>query len=100
MGLTHGDGKHVDHINGDKLDNRRRNLRIVTHKQNMFNRRFKRVAKSGYRGVAQTPRGRWKACIGRKLAYIGTYDTKEEAALAYNTRALEMFQHATLNIIV
>ena len=71
MGLTRGDGKHVDHINGDKLDNRRCNLRIITHKQNMFNRRFKRVAKSGYRGVQKTLSGRWRAYIGRINPHIG-----------------------------
>ena len=98
MGLQKGDGKNIDHVKGDKLDNRRSNLRIVTPNQNMYSRRFKSVSRSGYRGVRQVPSGKWVASIRRKPSYIGTYDTKEQAALAYNKMALTLFEQATLNV--
>lgn len=52
MGLEHGDGLEVDHINHDTLDNRRSNLRIVRQIDNQHNRRAVRVY--------QTPSGRWR----------------------------------------
>lgn len=42
---------HVDHIDGDGLNNTRLNMRVCSHAENMRNRRFNNVAKSGFRGV-------------------------------------------------
>lgn len=78
LGLTHGDGRIGDHINGDKLDNRRANLRVVTPGESSANVRGR--AFSGFRGVYPNKR-RWAAAAkqhGRKI-HLGTYDTPEEA---------------------
>ncbi len=91
--MGHRDGFVVDHINGDPLDNRRRNLRYCTQAQNNMNnsghRRSTRT--SDYKGVHyRKATGRWLACIrtGGKLKHIGSYASELEAARAYNAAAL------------
>lgn len=90
----------IDHINGDKLDNRIENLREVTNAENC--RSFKTpytFAKSKYRGVSPCGR-RWRADIQSKgVRYnLGRYDTKLEAAEAYNRKAVELgFNKEALN---
>lgn len=76
----------VDHINGNKLDNRRSNLRLVTHAENLQNRpSLPRNNTSGHRGVSFSKKGRaWVAQAhqsGRTIV-IGRFHTKEEAATA------------------
>lgn len=74
----------VDHINGDKWDNRKCNLRIVTHADNTKNRKLDKRNKSGYTGVKETKTGMWNAqiyCDGKRIS-LGTYKTKEEAVKA------------------
>lgn len=90
---------HIDHINGDKSDNRLSNLRSVTNQQNMFNRTGHEDNTSGYKGVFKTCSG-YFARVGynNKPHYVGHYRTKEEAALAYNEKALELHgEFARLN---
>lgn len=85
-------GKEVDHINRNKLDNRRENLRFATHSQNVKNVQRK-DCKSGLRGVCwtgQLKKRPWYATAhfqGRQFN-LGRYATKEEAAAAYAA-----FQH-------
>lgn len=91
-------GKVVDHINGDTLDNRKVNLRICDHKDNLRNQKKSKNNKSGYKGVYKA-RNKWRAEI--KDENIGTYNTKEEAALAYNQKAKKIFgEFARLNEII
>ncbi len=92
--------KMVDHINGDTLDNRKSNLRYVSHSQNIFNARGQRDTKSKYKGVS-TSGNKWRAYIkpNGKQIIIGYYDTQEEAAKAYDKEALKHWgEYAFLNI--
>jgi hypothetical protein len=81
LGLGLGDKRIGDHINGDRLDNRRTNLRIVNASQSSSN--VKSRAASGYRGVyPNRARTRWvaKAKFQGKMINLGTYDDPEVAA--------------------
>ena len=93
----------TDHINGNKLDNLRSNLRVVTNQQNVFNNGIRNDNTSGYRGVwYRKDRGRWQAEIkadGKKYS-LGCYNTAAEAAVVYNRKASELFgNNARLNEI-
>jgi hypothetical protein len=93
----------VDHINGDTLNNTRENLRIVSDSISNINRRVFKTNTSGYRGVSyERERSRWRATIkvNGKTTVIGSFRTKEEAALAYNIKAVEIHGvYACLNDI-
>lgn len=81
-------GQIVDHVNGDPLDNRRENLRICSHGQNMQNRRRHVNNSTGAKGVYPY-KGRFRAQIrteGRKIL-IGAFDTVDAAAAAYAAAA-------------
>ena len=92
-------GMCVDHINGDTLDNRKQNLRICTRAQNSQNKKLRRDSKSGFKGVAKTGKNSWHAYIGdpntaypkKRHVRLGTYKTPEEAARAYDKKAIEFF---------
>ena len=96
-------GMDVDHINGNPLDNRKSNLRIVSHQQNCFNRKISRNNSTGYKGVSlYRPNGKYKAFIkvNYKQIHLGYFTTPEDAADAYNEAALEYFgECAQLNNI-
>lgn len=85
----------VDHINGDGLDNRKENLRISNKFTNGSNRsRNNKNNTSGYRGVYWSKKNkRWFASIQhkRKQIFLGYYDDKKDAALAYNRKAKAVF---------
>jgi len=80
------DHLHVDHINGDSLDNRIENLRLVTNHQNCFNRKINSNSTSGLKGVTWNKKDqRWRAQIrfdGEKI-FLGNYKCPNEAYAAY-----------------
>jgi hypothetical protein len=80
-------GQEVDHVNGDGLDNRRANLRVVTHKQNGSNRRKLR-GESRFKGVHRYKSG-WRTCIyiDQKRTHLGCFATEIDAARAYDAAA-------------
>jgi hypothetical protein len=90
----------VDHINGDMLDNRRSNLRVCTSQQNRFNSLNRKGNKhSGFKGVHPN-RDKWRAIImkDRKYIHIGNFLKPEDAARAYDAKAVELFgEFANLN---
>lgn len=90
-----------DHKNHNGLDNRRCNLRICTHAQNIQNSRPRTDGTSRYKGVSWNRRNRkWRAsiCHGGHSIYIGYYDYEADAAIAYDDTAIELFgEFACLN---
>ena len=90
MIMCAGKGDIIDHINHDTLDNRRCNLRICTHSENMRNRGKANTNTSGYKGVCKKG-SKWSARIGvdGERLYLGTFETKEEACSAYCEAALK-----------
>lgn len=87
-------GKQIDHINGDSLDNRKKNLRIVTKKQNMWNRNPNTNCTSSFRGVYWHKQHRkWCAAISvnKKRHHIGLFNCEISAAKAYDKRAILEF---------
>jgi hypothetical protein len=85
LGLEHGDKLEVDHINRKTLDNRRRNLRVVTHAENMRNRPVHRGSVSRYRAVHwEESKRRWRAQVkveGKKV-HLGYFQNEDAAGLA------------------
>lgn len=95
-------GQHVDHANGDGLDNRRANIRICTHAQNMGNRSKLKNSGQPYKGIQfladKFRTNPWKACIGKEQKYIGVFASAEEAARAYDVAAIARYgEFARLN---
>lgn len=83
LGLTAGDGKVADHISGDKSDNRRENLRVLTQRENRQN--VAAYGGSRHRGVSWDPaRQKWRATGKapgmRYTKHLGRFDTEVEAA--------------------
>ncbi|MHC4424285.1 MAG: HNH endonuclease [Planctomycetota bacterium] len=95
------EGREVDHINHDGLDNQKHNLRICTHKQNCRNRSPNRNSLSSYKGVTRFW-GKWVAILHSegKHHYLGRYKSEIEAAKAYDAKAQELFgEFACLNFV-
>lgn len=90
---------HIDHINGNRSDNRWQNLRLATRAQNNRHRRC--YSKSGFKGVEKDKdSSRWRARIkidGRSQ-HLGSFASAELAARAYDKAASSAFgEFAKLN---
>lgn len=80
----------TDHINHDKLDNRRCNLRVVTREQNMMNRvNHKRTIAKGVRKHHGKFQSRIK--VDGRVISLGVFSTEADAANAYNRAAIKCF---------
>ena len=94
--LKPGADVQLDHVNREKLDNRRANLRLCSASQNSINRP---TALGTFRGVYQS-RGRYRAriCTDGKRVELGSFNTREDAHRAYLVAAAD--QHGSFNPVI
>lgn len=95
---------HIDHIDGNGLNNQKLNLRICTNQQNSCNQKTQnRIKYSKYKGVSwDKSKNKWIATIHNfnKQYFLGRFNSEIEAALAYNKSALLFHgDFAKINII-
>lgn len=93
LGIDRGDHRIIDHVNGNKIDNRRCNLRICTKAQNGYNQKAQRTNTTGYKGVMRHKQtGRYIAQIGHegKKIHLGSFSTAAEAYAAFCEAAQQL----------
>lgn len=101
------EGMEVDHINGDGLDNRKENLRVCKHSENMKNINKNKGELMGNKGVTLVSghydlKKPWRTKFTKdyKTIHVGYFATKEEAVIAYNWAVKENFgEFANMNQI-
>jgi len=85
MGLDLAERMQVDHINGNPLDNRRDNLRVLSASDNSRNQKDRSDSSTGFKGVHfDRSRGKWMAHVseGGKFRNLGRFDSMEDAKAA------------------
>jgi len=93
LAWLHVHGEHpageIDHVNGDRSDDRIANLRPCSRRENAWNTRGRSA--SGFKGVYRaencTPKWHAKISVKGETLHLGSFDTKEEAAAAYDAAA-------------
>ncbi len=95
--------EQIDHKDGDGLNNQKRNLRFCTNSQNLMNSRTRKDNSSGFKGVTyhrKNKKWRTQLHLDGKSISAGCHATKEQAAMAYNRKAAELFgDFARLNTL-
>ena len=79
LGLNHEDKRQCDHIHHNTLDNRRSQIRIVTHQQNQWNRKEAK----GYHWKKNLSKYYAQIKVNGRVVYLGLYDNPQEARAAY-----------------
>ena len=93
LNLSMGDGKYIDHINHYGLDNRKSNLRVCTHAENLYRQRS-RIGSSRYKGVSWNKQSKkWTAYIAKNglQKHLGYFKDEMIAALIYDLNAIKYF---------
>jgi hypothetical protein len=97
LGLAPGDGVLSDHVNRNRLDNRRANLRRCNYAENAQNRKVKRATSSRFRGVTWNEKvGKWRAQVWFEKTpyYLGYFPTEQEAGDAAAAKRRELMPFA------
>lgn len=79
-------GKLVDHIDGNRQNNKRDNLRLVTFQENTYNKKVGKNNTSGHKGITLEPNGKWRARISadKKRYSLGVFNSLDLALDALN----------------
>jgi hypothetical protein len=86
----------IDHINGDRSDNRLTNLRVANRRQNLANKKIERrpITSHGFKGIYfDKRRSKWiaRVWINHVATYIGQFESAEDAALAHDKEAAKAY---------
>ena len=96
------DVERIDHIDGDGLNNRIENLRLISHGNNIRKAKIAKNNTSGMKGVSlRADTGKWttRCKVGKQYKSLGSFETKEAAFEAYCSKVLELTGEIHLDLI-